>query len=755
MQLLDWFTSFLPEWIREPGRFYAYYAETLYLIPLFPFVGFLINGLCRKSISREASGLVACLGSGLACFWAFLCFFAANGPSEVAGTGTDVEFPFRALHAVYANWIEVGSFQCAFGLYLDQLSGVMTLVITGVGTLIHIYSMGYMGHDKAYARYFAYLNLFLFAMLLLVLGDNLILLFVGWEGVGLCSYLLIGFWYEDAAKAAAGMKAFVFNRVGDLGFLLGIFTLFAVFGTVNFVSAPVKVGTSQYPAQANRIERPDPEAVLGAASESERARLSEPKVFLPAEPGLFNYAEALRALTAGKGAAIGNIPLDYNAAAAGRGNLDLSGNLARDVFPNGTVAFAVALACLLLFVGATGKSAQLPLYAWLPDAMAGPTPVSALIHAATMVTAGVYMVTRLGAFFAFSESVLAVVGVVGALTAIFAALCGLTQTDIKKVLAYSTVSQLGYMFLGAATGAFGLAIFHVVTHAFFKALLFLGAGSVIHGMHEEQDMRKMGGLRRKMPITFWTMLLGSCALSGVPFTAGWYSKDEILGTVLAKAESGYGGVWWLLYGLGIVAAFCTAFYTFRLMGLTFFGSCRAGAEKEGRIHESPPVMTVPLMILAVFSLVGGVWFGSGAELPHFVSPLRPSYDTHLGHALNLALTTLAALGGIGLALLLYVQGGKLTKPEPEQGLFYKLSLDKFYVERFYDQTVTGAFRLGSEVLHLLVDVLLIDTLLVYGLGGLVRWIAGLLRRVQTGVVNVYAAGIVCGALLVLYKLLKG
>ncbi|GMV81630.1 MAG: hypothetical protein AMXMBFR7_28140 [Planctomycetota bacterium] len=746
MDGLQFLVSWLPEWLREPGRFYAFYAETLYLIPLLPFVGFLINAFGRKSISRAASGAVATLAAFGAFFWAFLSFCATLGPADTGPSGSEIEFPARALHAIYADWISVGGFSCSFGFYLDQLSGVMTLVITGVGTLIHLYSMGYMAHDKAFARYFCYLNLFLFSMLLLVLGDNLVLLFVGWEGVGLCSYLLIGFWYEDAAKAAAGMKAFVFNRVGDLGFLLGIFVLVAVFGTVNFVSTPVKVGTRNFPSEPNRVERAE-------ADEGEAAP-GQVQVILPDHPGLLNYAHAVRVLSGGKGLSA-NLPLDYDAAKYGRGNLNLSDKLGSSVFPNGTVGFALALACLLLFVGACGKSAQLPLYAWLPDAMAGPTPVSALIHAATMVTAGVYMVARLSSLFAFSETVLSAIAIVGGVTAIFAALCGLTQTDIKKVLAYSTVSQLGYMFLAAGVGAFGLAIFHVVTHAFFKALLFLGAGSVIHGMSEEQDLRKMGGLRHKMPITFWTMLIGSAALAGVPFTAGWYSKDQILGALLARYEHDHQTVFLILYVLALAGAFCTAFYTFRLMGLAFFGTSRASEETQHHIHESPPVMTVPLVILAIFSAIGGVWFGSGVNLPEFLGLPEPSFDLHHGHTLNLILAGVAAFGGIGLALLLYVQQGKLPKPEAEQGPLYRLSKERFYIERFYDQVVCGGFALFAEVLHLLVDVILIDTLLVYGAGGLVRWIAGLMRKLQSGVVNAYAAGILIGALVVLYKLLHG
>lgn len=741
---MEFLNDILPEWILATNKFRAFYADTLFLIPLIPFAGFIINAFCRGKISREASGAVASLAAFLGFVWSFLCFTACAGPlaSVDAGGAMHRAMPTDPLHAVYGTWIEAGGFKCSFGLLMDQLSGVMCLVITGVGTLIHIYSMGYMSHDKSYARYFAYLNLFLFAMLVLVLGDNMILTFVGWEGVGLCSYLLIGFWYEDGDKAAAGMKAFVFNRVGDLGFILGIFTLVAAFGTTDYVSTPAKLGTFTKPVVAPRTITIKDET----APEGHRER---EVVMMPENAGLLDYAVGLKLMSSGD--AVAKLPLGYK---ADGGNFDLSGTMGAKVFPAGwTFKFAITLACLLLFIGACGKSAQLPLYAWLPDAMAGPTPVSALIHAATMVTAGVYILARLHPFYLLAPSALEVVAIVGGCTALYAALIGLTQTDIKKVLAYSTVSQLGYMFLGAGVGAFDFAMFHVVTHAFFKALLFLCSGSVIHAMSGEQDMTKMGGLRKKLPITYWTMLIGSLALAGIMPLAGWWSKDAILAHVLAKTE--HESWYWVLYLFGCVGAFCTAFYSFRLMGLTFFGECRASEDVKHHIHESPPSMTVPLMILAVFSVVAGWWLHNDLiAFLRFEEATQNAENEHIHH-MNLLFTTAAAFGGVILAWMIYIKGRKVPAPAESKNPLVRLSFNKFYLEWFYDKVVTGVFSIFSEALHLFVDVLVIDFLIVNGVGKLVRGAGGALRKTQSGLINVYATGILVGALVVLFYLLRG
>ena len=499
--------------------------NSLWLIPALPFVGSVVCGILHaltlkaRKANPEAhgpsalAGFVAMGAIGAACVFALQAFFAIRGD-----TTSVVSDPWA--------WIPIdGTNTANVAMLVDRLSGAMALVVTGVGLLIHVYASSYMKGDPGYAKFFAYLNLFVAMMLILILSSSLVGTFVGWEGVGLCSYLLIGFWYDkqDGWPAVAGQKAFVMNRIGDASFLLGMFLLFTQLG----------VG--------------------------------------------FDYSA-------------------INEAAASRaGGAD-----------NGMLA----LAALLLFGGACGKSAQLPLSTWLPDAMAGPTPVSALIHAATMVTSGIYLVIRLNPLYAMAPDVMYVIAVVGALTAFFAASSALVQRDLKGVLAYSTVSQLGYMFLALGTGAWVAALFHVITHAFFKALLFLGAGSVIHGMHEEQDMHKMGGLRRHMPRTFATFIAGAAALSGLPLLSGFFSKDEILAQVFLQ-----GGPMYLLWGLGVVTAMLTAFYTWRMVALTFFGPERFDVDRV-HPHESPPLMTVPLMILAVLSVIGGVM-----GLPHVVGHL--------------------------------------------------------------------------------------------------------------------------------------
>jgi len=603
------------------------------------------------------------------------------------------------------QWIAAGKFSVDFSLRLDALSAVMVFFVTFVGFLIHVYSVGYMHgeSDRGYARYFAYLNLFMFAMLTLVLGANLLVLFVGWEGVGLCSYLLIGYSFTQDWCAAAGKKAFVVNRIGDFGFLLAIFLAYKVFGTVDF-------------------------GAIAAAVE--------------ADPGA--YAGYLNAIG------------------------------------------------LLLFVGAVGKSAQLPLYVWLPDAMAGPTPVSALIHAATMVTAGVYMVARANVVYRHAPEAMLVVAVVGGLTAVFAATIGLAQNDIKKVLAYSTVSQLGYMFLGAGAGAFAAAIFHVFTHAFFKACLFLGSGSVIHALGGEQDMRKMGGLKRAMPTTYWTFLVATLALCGIPVASGFFSKDEILGRVFAAGVGdlhGYGKVYLVLWVLGVVGAFLTAFYMFRAVHLTFSGTFRGDAEAWHHVHESPGVMVWPLRILGVGSVVVGfvgvgkaLSFGADINLfEHWLHPVAPGVE--LAHHVSLAtewLTILLSVGvaglGIYLATRFYTGPQALAVPQRIATTFprlYRLVANKYYVDELYQATVVAgtlglsraSFAFDSKVVDGAVNGtrdLTVGTSFFSGffdlavVDGLVNAVAKAyevasraLRRVQWGLVQAYALIMTFGFLVAL------
>jgi NADH-quinone oxidoreductase subunit L len=730
--LLRHFIDPIYTWL--PMKDPVFLEHTLFIIPLLPLLGFLFNGLFGTHVDKKVSGWIAVFAALGSFLWALMAVNAL-------GTMTDVAETRNVLHPVYGTWLKTSDFSFSFGLILDQLSSVMILVVTGIGTLIHLYSMGYMAHDAGFSRFFAYLNLFLFAMILLVLGDNLMILFVGWEGVGLCSYLLIGFWYEDGKNAAAGMKAFVVNRIGDLGFLLGIFILLAVFGTVNYVASPTKMGGQRVTRQTTMIKE---------------------KVMLPKEPGLIDYAEGLRLLN--KHGDASDTAMSVGAKVpVSMGNLDLSHTAAARMpaFAGTSMVWILTLACSLLFVGAMGKSAQIPLYVWLPDAMAGPTPVSALIHAATMVTAGVYMVVRLSGLFTVSPEALQMIAIVGGSTALMAALIGLTQLDIKKVLAYSTVSQLGYMFLGLGVGAFSLGIFHVLTHAFFKALLFLGAGSVIHAMSGEQDMRYMGNLRKKLPVTFWTMVCGSIALAGVPYIgAGWWSKDEILGHTLLNYEASHQKMYLILYVMGCAAAFCTAFYTTRLIGLTFFGESRAKPEAAAHIHESPLVMTLPLIVLAVFSIIGGaLWHDKFVgENSHLISELGirnvelmslTEHEIHHVHQINFIVTLLAAMGGIALGALLYIKKGKVPNPDAAKSNFiYRLSLNKFYVDEAYQAMIITPFVVGSEILHWSLETLVID-LLVTGTGYMVAFFSGMLRRIQTGLINSYAAAILFGALAVL------
>jgi NADH-quinone oxidoreductase subunit L len=669
-------------------------------IVLLPLLGAAINGLLNRRLPRAAVGAVACGVVGLSFALSVVAFL------RLAALPADA----RLLTDIVAPWLGYGQLRVDIGFALDPLSAVMALVVTGVGFLIHVYSVGYMAHDKGFQRFFAYLNLFIFSMMTLVLGENLLMLFVGWEGVGLCSYLLISFWFNEEANAAAGKKAFIVNRVGDFGFLIGTFLL----------------GATLLPHLAP-----------GESLFSFRVMQHHAHVLAP-------------------------------------------------------VATAIGL---LLFVGATGKSAQIPLYIWLPDAMAGPTPVSALIHAATMVTAGVYMIARMNFVYVLAPTAMEVVTVVGAATAVLAATIATTQNDIKRVLAYSTVSQLGYMVMACGLGAFGAGIFHVMTHAFFKALLFLGSGSVIHAMSGEQDMRVMGGLARKLPITFWTFLAGTFAIAGVFPLAGFFSKDEILWK--AFSSDGGGVALWLV---AFLVAGLTAFYMMRLVVLTFHGSNRASQEVRHHIHESPLTMTAPLVALAVLSIVGGwvgwpAFLGGSNHFEHWLAPVfagggheaaahgaealahgaealahgaeaahaTAAHGTAHGHVAlerGLAAASLAwGLLGLGLGYLVYSRRIKVadTMRDLAGGWPYRILLNKYYVDEAYDGAILRpGFRLSKTVLWKGVDAGVIDGLLVNGSALVVAVVGSLLRLMQNGLVRFYAWSFTVGvAVFVVYLSLKG
>jgi len=618
----------------------------------------------RTAVAVIAPGVV-----GAAFVVALLCVLSLAARPAEGRTFVQVLFP----------WIQAGSFLAPVGFLLDPLSAVMALVVTGVGFLIHVYSVGYMSHDRAFARYFVYLNLFMFAMLVLVLADNYLLMFVGWEGVGLCSYLLIGFWYEKQSAADAGKKAFVVNRVGDFGFLLAMFLIFWTFGSLSYTEVFARV------------------------------------------PFL-----------------------------AGSGVL--------------TPGLATAIT-LLMFLGATGKSAQIPLYVWLPDAMEGPTPVSALIHAATMVTAGVYMVARSSVLFLQAPDTMMVVAVIGAATAIYAATIGICQTDIKRVLAYSTVSQLGYMFLACGVGAFAAGIFHLMTHAFFKALLFLGSGSVIHALSGEQDMRRMGGLKKYLPVTYWTMFVATLAISGIPGFSGFFSKDEILWRSFSSA---FGSP--VLWAVGTAAAGVTAFYMFRLVFLTFSGGSRMDPEVERHVHESPWTMTVPLTVLAALAAVGGyvgvpailggsnsferwlepVFRRAAPEVPHAVAAHGAEAAAHGSAALEyglMALSVAAAALGIALAYYLYrVHTGKPEEIARNWPVLYRTVYRKYYVDEFYEWAVVRRVVAGSVWLWEMFDVRFIDAI-VDGVADAVKGVGAWIRRLQGGVVGEYAFSLLAGAVI--------
>jgi len=628
--------------------------DNAWIIPALPLAGAAVNGIFGRRFSQKIVNAVA-VGSTTLTFLATLTLvaeFARLAPAKI---------PFILNFLPGFPWIVAGNFQVDFALQVDQLTIIMLLVVSGVGWLIHIYSMGYMAHEGGYYRFFAYMNLFMFFMLILVLGANYALLFVGWEGVGLCSYLLIGFFFLKKSATDAGKKAFVVNRVGDFGFMLGLFLIFRTFGTLDIHNVLSRV-------QAMPVET------------------------------------------------------------AGTGTLT-----------------AIAL---LLFVGAAGKSAQVPLYVWLPDAMEGPTPVSALIHAATMVTAGVYMVARSSTLYVHAPRAMIVVAVIGCFTAFFAATIGLAQTDIKRVLAYSTVSQLGYMFLACGVGAFSAGIFHLMTHAFFKALLFLAAGSVIHAMGGEQNMLGMGGLRGPIRTTFLTMLAATLAISGAPGFSGFFSKDEIL---WQSYSSPYGG--WALWFVAVVTALLTAFYMFRLIFLTFFGAPRYD-EHHVHVHESPQSMLIPLVVLAALS-VGGGWMGS-ERFEQFLRPvfahaeeMRAQLGTGVSQGLELPLM-LVAIGG---ALVGFLVAGWMyvRKPEAADEMATKLAgahsllLHKYYVDEIYDALIVHPIQwISTNVLWKTVDVAAIDGT-VNGLGQLARDLGQEARQVQSGNGRTYASWLVAGA----------
>jgi NADH-quinone oxidoreductase subunit L len=632
----------------------------LLLIP--PLLGAAVNGVLGRRLPQAVVSLIGCSAAGLSMLFALLCAW-------VYSTSTAQPEPF--IHS-YFTWIEAGSLRADYALYYDRLTLVMTVTVTVVAFLIHLYSRGYMEHEGGYYRFFTYLNLFLFMMLTLVTASSYPLMFVGWEGVGLCSYLLIGFYFRKKSAADAGKKAFIVTRIGDAGFTVGLALLFWTFHSLNFRESFASIA----------------------------------------------------ALPAG----------------AMQGTLTAIG--------------------LLLFLGAAGKSAQIPLYVWLPDAMEGPTPVSALIHAATMVTAGVYLVARSSPIYSHAPLALQVVGIVGCATAFFAATIALTQNDLKRMLAYSTISQLGYMFIGCGVGAFAAGIFHLMTHAFFKSLLFLAAGSVMHALDGELDMRKMGGLRSKMKTTFLTFFVATLAISGVPGLSGFFSKDEIL----AGAYGGPLGRPWL-YWLGAFTAGLTALYMFRGLFLTFFGPSRLAPELEHHVHESSSKMTIPLLVLALFSIVAGdvSWpkaFGGSEAFDRYLEPvfkpseefLRASAPSAAPHFGSGALMMFALLfGGLGIlaAYWFYLRSTRLPSQIAERfGTVYNVLVHKYYVDEFYNWLIVRPLRVGSEkLLWRGLDAGAIDGVMVNGTGESLAAAGGLLRRIQSGNIRSYATWVLLGATL--------
>jgi len=622
------------------------------LIPALPFAGFVLNGLGFGKLSKGIAGAIGAIASLAAFIVSVLVLFqfkAGDGQPVVVNLWT---------------WMSSNSWSIDFSFHVDQLTLIMLMVVTGVGFLIHIFSMGYMHEDEGFGKFFAFLNLFLFSMLILVLGGNLLMTFIGWEGVGLCSFLLIGFWNKNEAFNAAAKKAFVMNRIGDLGFLIGIFLILYRFGTCQ-------------------------------------------------------YAELTAALSA-----VQTLNDPY-----------------------------LVWAGICFFIGAMGKSAQLPLFTWLPDAMAGPTPVSALIHAATMVTSGIYLVIRMNALYATIPDVQEFILWIGMATALIGALIGTSQNDIKKVLAYSTVSQLGFMFVALGVGAYTAALFHVITHAFFKALLFLGAGSVIHGLHEEQDIRNMGGLKKLLPITYITFFIANLAIAGIPPFSGFFSKDEILAHTFASNKVAY-------VILAIIAGI-TAFYMFRLLFLVFFNEYR-GKLKAEKIHESPASMAIPLIILAILSTIGGfIGLPEVFHFPHllgdFLGPvLQPAVNFSNSHSLThaishsdewlvMGISVVVSLVGIGLAYSLYISKNLVPASEEPTGFLHKLTSNKFYFDEIYDAVIVKPINLISGIFAILIDILFIN-LFVEGIGILTKGISTALKSTQTGRATGYAFLMFCSIL---------
>src|SRR6188472_509293 len=651
-------------------------AHWVWLAVAFPLLGFLING--GLSLRRpQAKDMVSVVGVGV--------LAASFLVSAALFLQLRAQPPHQPILVDLWRWLPVGSLQIDMSFQLDQLSAVMLLIVTGVGSLIHLFSVGYMKEDPGYARYFAYLNLFVVFMLVLVLGSSFPVMFIGWEGVGLCSYLLIGFWFNDKVNADAGKKAFIVNRIGDFGFLVAMFMIWHSLGTLTFTGTVAKAP-----------------AILPAGSAT------------------------------------------------------------------------VTAITLFLFLGCTGKSAQIPLYTWLPDAMAGPTPVSALIHAATMVTAGVYLVIRTNVLFALAPLSSTVVAGIGALTALFAATIGLRQYDIKKVLAYSTVSQLGYMFLGVGTGAYASGLFHLATHAFFKALLFLGAGSVIHAMHhayhathshaDAQDMRNMGGLKQYMPVTFWLMLIATLAISGIPPFSGFFSKDEILAAAFARGETN--PIYLVFYGMGVVAALLTAFYMARLMTMTFLGSNRTGERERGHLHDAPWVMTGPLVVLAILSAFGGLlnlppFLGGGAALERWIEPVTAPAAAFFRLQMPHGDTELFLVGAavlVGIVGLLAGWRATLQRPiavaaeAPADTGFWRVVYRKYYIDEIYDAVIVRPLVwLSRVVLWKGVDQGLVDGAAVNGTARLSRGLGWLGSRLQTGQVGIYVVLFLVGALWILHS----
>jgi NADH-quinone oxidoreductase subunit L len=636
--------------------------DYVWLIPLFPLVGVLVNATLGRWLSRRVVAIIACLAVGASFVVAvsvLLVLLGLPAETEAGGNGRERIIPIF-------SWIVSGDFRVEVNILLDQLSILMTLVVTGVSTVIHVYSMGYMEGEEYHNRYFTWLNLFVFMMLILVLSDNFVTIYIGWEGVGLCSYLLIGYWFERESAAKAAKKAFLVNRVGDFGFVLAILLIFATFGSVAF----------------------------------------------------------------------------------------------EDVFPAAGMIFpgtATAIA-LMLFLGAAGKSAQIPLYVWLPDAMEGPTPVSALIHAATMVAAGVYVVVRCHAIFEVSLSALNWVAWIGVITAIFAATMALVQKDFKRILAYSTISQLGYMFLGVGVGAYAAGIFHLTVHAVFKALLFLCAGSVMHALAGELDIFRMGGLRKKMPWTFATFLVGVLALSGMPLLSGFFSKDEILHAVYGSGAV----VPWLL---GLVTAGLTALYAFRLLFVAFYGKSRLDKRTERHLHESPPTMVIPLVILAVLAAIGGLiglpaFLGVGNALDEFLHPVfsesvlvQPATEGATMQVILMVVSVLAAAIGLAAAYWIYVRNwGLAARMTRSAQWLYDVLFNKYYVDEAYMEAIVKPLRMLAGILSDVVEVKIIDGA-VHGLARYVGLAGEGLRRLQTGLVRNYALAMLAGVVALLAYLI--